>query len=183
MEDSNTRTGTSQTMAMAAHTISMTQDQNQDLDPDHQSQTSAPPRRSESRYRNAPPGVSSRRRAQNRASQRAYRERKEHRIRHLESLLQEAALREQTLTSACLALQAEYERLRDGYDDASSHRVPVPPVPGISDNTALLPTQLDPALMQNQAVETGELNLAPDLYDHNSPPAAAAHRLSWCSRT
>lgn len=121
-----------------------------------------------------------RRRAQNRASQRAYRERKEHRIRHLESLLQEAALREQTLTSACLALQAEYERLRGGYDDASSHRIPAPPVPGVSDNTALLPTQLDPALMQNQAVETGEFDLVPNLYDYSSPPAA--HRLSWCSR-
>ncbi|GAB0134967.1 hypothetical protein EsDP_00003319 [Epichloe bromicola] len=120
-------------------------------------------------------------RAQNRASQRAYRERKERRIRHLESLLQEAALREQTLTSACLALQAENERLRDGHDDASSGRVPAPPVPGISDNTALLPTQLDPALMQDQAVETGEFNLVPNLYDYSNPHAA--YRLSWCSRT
>ncbi|KAL1899797.1 hypothetical protein Sste5346_002663 [Sporothrix stenoceras] len=45
-------------------------------------------RKRENRYKNAPPAVLSRRRAQNRASQRAYRERKDQRIRDLESELE-----------------------------------------------------------------------------------------------
>lgn len=44
-------------------------------------------RKRENRYKNAPPAVLSRRRAQNRASQRAYRERKDQRIRDLENEL------------------------------------------------------------------------------------------------
>ncbi|KAK4082626.1 hypothetical protein Purlil1_11046 [Purpureocillium lilacinum] len=71
-------------------------------------------RRRENRYRNAPPGVLSRRRAQNRASQRAYRERKEQRIRDLEQLLREANNREETLAQAYVALQAEYDSVRTG---------------------------------------------------------------------
>ncbi|KAI0811511.1 hypothetical protein GGR55DRAFT_643412 [Xylaria sp. FL0064] len=43
-----------------------------------------PKRKRENRYKNAPPAVLSRRRAQNRASQRAYRERKDQRIKALE---------------------------------------------------------------------------------------------------
>ncbi|KAI1273776.1 hypothetical protein F5Y07DRAFT_411122 [Xylaria sp. FL0933] len=43
-----------------------------------------PKRKRENRYKNAPPAVISRRRAQNRASQRAYRERKDQRIKALE---------------------------------------------------------------------------------------------------
>jgi hypothetical protein len=50
--------------------------------------TKAPAKRKrENRYKNAPPAVLSRRRAQNRASQRAYRERKDQRIRDLETEL------------------------------------------------------------------------------------------------
>ncbi|UNI20560.1 hypothetical protein JDV02_006636 [Purpureocillium takamizusanense] len=71
-------------------------------------------RRRENRYRNAPPGVLSRRRAQNRASQRAYRERKEQRIRDLEQLLREANTREETLAEAYVTLQAELDQLRPG---------------------------------------------------------------------
>lgn len=48
-----------------------------------------PKRKRENRYKNAPPAVLSRRRAQNRASQRAYRERKDQRIRDLEQALEE----------------------------------------------------------------------------------------------
>ncbi|GAB0142038.1 hypothetical protein EsHS_00002603 [Epichloe bromicola] len=202
MEDFNTRTGTSQTMAMAAHAIStpwrdslnVSEGMVPQLHNPFSTKTKAKAKakakttsptpqhhRDDQKVATEMRRLAFRLRAQNRASQRAYRERKERRIRHLESLLQEAALREQTLTSACLALQAENERLRDGHDDASSGRVPAPPVPGISDNTALLPTQLDPALMQDQAVETGEFNLVPNLYDYSNPHAA--YRLSWCSRT
>ncbi|KAK0384914.1 hypothetical protein NLU13_7393 [Sarocladium strictum] len=70
-----------------------------------------PKRRRENRYKNAPPAVISRRRAQNRASQRAYRERKDQRIRDLEELLEEAHQKEETLNQAFLTLQAEYDRL------------------------------------------------------------------------
>ncbi|KAL5594445.1 uncharacterized protein BROUX77_007792 [Berkeleyomyces rouxiae] len=56
-----------------------------------------PKRRRENRYKDASPAVISRRRAQNRASQRAYRERKDQRIRDLENELQnrENELRDQ----------------------------------------------------------------------------------------
>jgi len=47
-------------------------------------------RKRENRYKNASPNVLQRRRAQNRASQRAYRERKDQRIKDLESLLTDA---------------------------------------------------------------------------------------------
>ncbi|KAI0102780.1 hypothetical protein GGR51DRAFT_526193 [Nemania sp. FL0031] len=46
-----------------------------------------PKRKRENRYKNAPPSVISRRRAQNRASQRAYRERKDKRIKDLEVII------------------------------------------------------------------------------------------------
>ncbi|PHH71796.1 hypothetical protein CDD80_4987 [Ophiocordyceps camponoti-rufipedis] len=72
-----------------------------------------------SRYRNATPGVVSRRRAQNRASQRAYRERKEQRIRDLESQVltlqthtQALRHRGKALAHDFLALQEENARLR-----------------------------------------------------------------------
>lgn len=70
-----------------------------------------PKRRRENRYKNAPPAVISRRRAQNRASQRAYRERKDQRIRDLEELLEEAHRKEETLSQAYHSLQSEYDRL------------------------------------------------------------------------
>lgn len=78
-------------------------------DPQHT--TAKPKRRRENRYKNAPPAVISRRRAQNRASQRAYRERKDQRIRDLEELLEEAHRKEETLSQAFHTLQAEYDRL------------------------------------------------------------------------
>lgn len=53
-----------------------------------------------------------RRRAQNRASQRAYRERKEQRIRDLEILLDEAHRKQDNLSQAYMTLQAEYETLQ-----------------------------------------------------------------------
>ncbi|TWU79121.1 hypothetical protein ED733_008780 [Metarhizium rileyi] len=81
--------------------------------------------RRENRYRNVPPSVLSRR-AQNRASQRAYRERKEQRIRDLEQLLQEAYQREETLTQAYVSLRTEYERISNEKDDSSSFGTTTP---------------------------------------------------------
>ncbi|KAI0911320.1 hypothetical protein F4823DRAFT_316331 [Ustulina deusta] len=63
-----------------------------------------PKRRRENRYKNAPPSVISRRRAQNRASQRAYRERKDQRIKDLEENIEE--------------LRKVNEDLRHAYEDA-----------------------------------------------------------------
>ncbi|KAI1211791.1 uncharacterized protein F4807DRAFT_402853 [Annulohypoxylon truncatum] len=69
-------------------------------------------RKRENRYKNAPPSVLSRRRAQNRASQRAYRERKDQRIKDLEILLGEAQKKNDVLSQAYSSLQAEYVRLK-----------------------------------------------------------------------
>ncbi|KAL2159744.1 hypothetical protein VTH06DRAFT_2313 [Thermothelomyces fergusii] len=75
-------------------------------------QKPAPKRKRENRYKNAPPAVLSRRRAQNRASQRAYRERKDQRIRDLEQMLSEAKQRNDVLSQAYAALHAEYTALK-----------------------------------------------------------------------
>ncbi|TDZ27384.1 AP-1-like transcription factor napA [Colletotrichum spinosum] len=69
-------------------------------------------RKRENRYKNAPPSVLSRRRAQNRASQRAYRERKDQRIKDLEVMLSEQKQKNDTLSQAYSALHAEYLKLR-----------------------------------------------------------------------
>ncbi|KAK8089856.1 AP-1-like transcription factor napA [Apiospora hydei] len=69
-------------------------------------------RKRENRYKNAPPSVLSRRRAQNRASQRAYRERKDQRIKDLEVLLNEAQQKNDVLSQAYTALQSEYIKLK-----------------------------------------------------------------------
>jgi hypothetical protein len=90
-------------------------------------------RKRENRYKNAPPAVLSvgpdlpllhmckgrvaanviqRRRAQNRASQRAYRERKDQRIKDLETMLNEAKQRNDVLGQAYATLHAEYVQLR-----------------------------------------------------------------------
>ncbi|PSR85908.1 hypothetical protein BD289DRAFT_248474 [Coniella lustricola] len=73
---------------------------------------SAPKRKRENRYKNAPPAVLSRRRAQNRASQRAYRERKDQRIKDLEQMLNDARARNDVLSQAYLSLQAEYVKAK-----------------------------------------------------------------------
>ncbi|KAI1822186.1 hypothetical protein F4861DRAFT_415715 [Xylaria intraflava] len=71
-----------------------------------------PKHKRENRYKNAPPSVLSRRRAQNRASQRAYRERKDQRIKDLEVILNETQKKNESLTQAYAALQAEYLALK-----------------------------------------------------------------------
>ena len=53
-----------------------------------------------------------RRRAQNRASQRAYRERKDQRIKDLEQLLNDAKNRNDVLSQAYASLHAEYVSLK-----------------------------------------------------------------------
>ncbi|KAH6652918.1 hypothetical protein BKA67DRAFT_304320 [Truncatella angustata] len=79
-----------------------------------------PKRKRENRYKNAPPSVLSRRRAQNRASQRAYRERKDQRIKDLEDLLQEAHQRNDVLSQAYTSLQSEYMQLKTEQDMATA---------------------------------------------------------------
>ncbi|TGJ80351.1 hypothetical protein E0Z10_g8413 [Xylaria hypoxylon] len=71
-----------------------------------------PKRRRENRYKNAPAAVVSRRRAQNRASQRAYRERKDQRIKDLEVKLAETEKRNEALDKALHNLQHENSALR-----------------------------------------------------------------------
>lgn len=79
-----------------------------------------------------PPPCAQRRRAQNRASQRAYRERKEQRIRDLEQELHESNQREQSMNQAYLALQAENARLRaEHHSDASGSPSAAAPPPSV----------------------------------------------------
>lgn len=99
-----------------------------------QDQKPAAKRKRENRYKNAPPAVlsvrsltypmtsvttqtnitffSQRRRAQNRASQRAYRERKDQRIKDLEQMLDDAKQRNDVLSQAYTALHTEYVALK-----------------------------------------------------------------------
>ncbi|KAI0896762.1 hypothetical protein F4806DRAFT_440231 [Annulohypoxylon nitens] len=79
-------------------------------------------RKRENRYKNAPPSVLSRRRAQNRASQRAYRERKDQRIKDLEILLGEAQKKNDVLSQAYSSLQAEYIRLKREQETADHYQ-------------------------------------------------------------
>ncbi|KAI1344769.1 hypothetical protein F5Y15DRAFT_363491 [Xylariaceae sp. FL0016] len=81
-------------------------------------------RKRENRYKNAPPSVLSRRRAQNRASQRAYRERKDQRIKDLEILLGEAQQKNDVLSQAYATLQAEYMKLKSEQDIANHYQQP-----------------------------------------------------------
>ncbi|KAM7217924.1 hypothetical protein V8F06_006736 [Rhypophila decipiens] len=78
-------------------------------------------RKRENRYKNAPPSVLSRRRAQNRASQRAYRERKDQRIKDLETMLNEAKTRNEVLGHAYKTLQEEYILLKTQQYKPSHH--------------------------------------------------------------
>ncbi|GKT50361.1 AP-1-like transcription factor napA [Colletotrichum spaethianum] len=79
-------------------------------------------RKRENRYKNAPPSVLSRRRAQNRASQRAYRERKDQRIKDLEVMLSEQKQKNDSLSQAYSSLHAEYLKLRG--EQARSQQLP-----------------------------------------------------------
>ncbi|KAI0144002.1 hypothetical protein F4776DRAFT_661102 [Hypoxylon sp. NC0597] len=92
--------------------------------PEPQQPTSKPAakRKRENRYKNAPPSVLSRRRAQNRASQRAYRERKDQRIKDLEILLSEAQKKNDVLSQAYSNLQAEYIRLKREQESADRYQ-------------------------------------------------------------
>ncbi|KAL1837966.1 hypothetical protein VTJ49DRAFT_3174 [Mycothermus thermophilus] len=100
-----------------------------------------PKRKRENRYKNAPPAVLSRRRAQNRASQRAYRERKDQRIKDLEQMLNDAKQRNLVLTQAYAALHAEYVALKTSQmpgDVSSSYQ----PQPGFDPAVAVMPSPL-----------------------------------------
>lgn len=63
-----------------------------------------------------------RRRAQNRASQRAYRERKDQRIKDLEVLLGEAQKKNDVLSEAYTNLQSEYIRLKREQEAANRYQ-------------------------------------------------------------
>jgi len=106
--------------------------------PEHEEESSQPTeqqkpaakRKRENRYKNAPPSVLSRRRAQNRASQRAYRERKDQRIKDLEQMLNDANNRNDVLNQAYRALQAEYVVLKTSQvKDHGYHQHPDLPYP------------------------------------------------------
>ncbi|KAI0206119.1 hypothetical protein F4808DRAFT_408938 [Astrocystis sublimbata] len=73
-------------------------------------------RKRENRYKNAPPSVLNRRRAQNRASQRAYRERKDQRIKDLEGIISDLESRNEILSKKFEDLKAEYWRLKSECD-------------------------------------------------------------------
>ncbi|OTB09115.1 hypothetical protein M426DRAFT_7139 [Hypoxylon sp. CI-4A] len=92
--------------------------------PESQTAASKPAakRKRENRYKNAPPSVLSRRRAQNRASQRAYRERKDQRIKDLEILLGEAQKKNDVLSQAYSNLQAEYFRLKEEQETTKQYQ-------------------------------------------------------------
>lgn len=62
-----------------------------------------------------------RRRAQNRASQRAYRERKDQRIKDLEQMLDDARTRNDALGHAYADLHAEYVKLKSTPSPATAH--------------------------------------------------------------
>jgi len=93
-------------------------------------------RKRENRYKNAPPAVLSRRRAQNRASQRAYRERKDQRIKDLEQMLNEAKQRNDTLSRAYAELHAEYVKLKASqfHDAAYQPDLAYDPTVGLANN-------------------------------------------------
>ncbi|KAI1746537.1 bZIP transcription factor [Xylaria castorea] len=84
-----------------------------------QESTSKPKRKRENRYKNAPPSVLSRRRAQNRASQRAYRERKDQRIKDLEGIINDLERKNEVLSKAYENLKVEYWKLKAQYDAGS----------------------------------------------------------------
>ncbi|KAL0942510.1 bZIP transcription factor [Colletotrichum truncatum] len=105
-------------------------------DPKAVASAAKPPakRKRENRYKNAPPSVLSRRRAQNRASQRAYRERKDQRIKDLEVMLSEQKQKNDSLSQAYSALHAEYLKVRGAQARAHQqmprhHPATAPPPP------------------------------------------------------
>ncbi|KAH8657957.1 hypothetical protein BX600DRAFT_61810 [Xylariales sp. PMI_506] len=83
-------------------------------------------RKRPNRYKNCSAEVLCRRRAQNRNSQRAFRQRKEERIKELEDLLDEERSKHNSLSQAYAALQMEINRLKVEprpwlpYDDGSA---------------------------------------------------------------
>ncbi|KAH9900140.1 hypothetical protein F4778DRAFT_782254 [Xylariomycetidae sp. FL2044] len=107
--------------------------ENTQSEPQPSSTKPAAKRKRENRYKNAPPSVLSRRRAQNRASQRAYRERKDQRIKDLEVLLGEAQRKNDVLSQAYASLQAEYIKLKSEQETSTyhhhHHQAPPPGLP------------------------------------------------------
>ncbi|KAI0601236.1 hypothetical protein F4775DRAFT_541062 [Biscogniauxia sp. FL1348] len=105
-------------------------------------------RKRENRYKNAPPSVLSRRRAQNRASQRAYRERKDQRIKDLEGLLSQTQQKNDMLSQAYETLQAEYIKLKgDQCPQNDYQRANLAYDPAV---VGLLTSDLDFLLLDNQ---------------------------------
>ncbi|KAL2264855.1 hypothetical protein VTJ83DRAFT_7365 [Remersonia thermophila] len=120
-----------------------------------------PKRKRENRYKNAPPAVLSRRRAQNRASQRAYRERKDQRIKDLEQMLNDAKQRNLVLTQAYAALHAEYVALK-----TSSQ------MPGDASSSYHPPPGFDPAVAVMSALSYGAAAPGMSHHPHLADPSA-----------
>ena len=82
-----------------------------------------------------------RRRAQNRASQRAYRERKDQRIKDLEQMLNDAKQRNDVLSQAYAALHSEFVSLKAShlkdYQAELAYGHPHPPPMGLANNERL----------------------------------------------
>ncbi|KAI5926993.1 hypothetical protein F4810DRAFT_421259 [Camillea tinctor] len=107
-------------------------------------------RKRENRYKNAPPSVLSRRRAQNRASQRAYRERKDQRIKDLEELLSQTQQKNEVLSQAYENLQAECIKLKaDQYTQSNYQHTNLPYDSAIA---GLLTSDIDILLCNDQTV-------------------------------
>ncbi|KKA28750.1 hypothetical protein TD95_003280 [Thielaviopsis punctulata] len=88
-------------------------------------QSPKPKRKRENRYKNASAAVINRRRAQNRASQRAYRERKDQRIRDLEDELQKSQDRVAQLEHTVKTLQQQQQYVQAAKASAANtHALP-----------------------------------------------------------
>ncbi|CAN8105737.1 unnamed protein product [Discula destructiva] len=114
-------------------------------------------RKRENRYKNAPPSVLSRRRAQNRASQRAYRERKDQRIKDLEQMLHDARTRNNILSQAYAELQAEYVKLKSSSPLTQQQQPPAHQQHHLSSSYAAIPDSSVSAELGGGFVDTASM--------------------------
>lgn len=112
--------------------------------------------------------LSQRRRAQNRASQRAYRERKDQRIKDLEQMLNDAKARNDVLSQAYAELHTEYLKLKAAPPDVllaghHHHRQPgTTSSPSVSSKYSTLPRTTTPTVADiaggTRFMDTSSLN-------------------------
>ncbi|GAW21470.1 hypothetical protein ANO14919_109890 [Xylariales sp. No.14919] len=94
----------------------------EDTNQNESQEPSKPKRKRENRYKNAPPAVISRRREQNRASQRAYRERKDQRIKDLEADLEIERKKVVQLNKGYKEMMGQYAELQRNYEQVVNER-------------------------------------------------------------